>query len=67
MEPSLCSSRVGPTFYRPNVQLLYVHFDALARAYPGWGLTEIKLMPHRERRYWLDLLRWRLDQVTPNV
>jgi hypothetical protein len=49
------------------VQLLYVHFDALSRAYPGWSLTEIKLMPHRERTYWLDLLRWRMEQVTPNV
>jgi hypothetical protein len=39
----------------------------LSRFYSGWTLTEIKLMPHRERRYWLDLLKWRLDNQVRDV
>lgn len=29
----------------------------MARFYPGWPLTELKNLPARERRYWLDLTK----------
>jgi hypothetical protein len=38
-----------------------VQFDALSRYYSGWTLSEIKGMPHRERKYWLDLMKWRSE------
>jgi len=62
VEPRACSHPVGPTFYSPNLALLYVWYDALSRTYTGWTLTEIKQMPYRERQFWLDLMKWRSDK-----
>ena len=49
----------GPTFYRPNVALIYVEYEALSANYKGWTLSEQKKMPHRERQYWLSMLKYR--------
>lgn len=42
--------------------LLYVNYERLTRSFTGWTLTEIKRMPHREREYWVELLRWRNER-----
>ena len=57
-----CSHPHGPTFYRPNVAELYVLYEYISRAYPGWTLTEIKNMPARERDFWIDGLKWRANK-----
>jgi hypothetical protein len=49
----------GPTFYRPNVSLLYVQYSLMSQAYPGWSLSEQKRMPRREREYWIEMNKWR--------
>jgi len=43
------------------VALLYVHYDGIARHYTGWSLSDIKDMCHRERTYWVALIRWRMN------
>jgi hypothetical protein len=60
--PKVCSRRPGPTFYSPNLALLYVHYDGIAQNYPGWNLTEIKGMAARERQHWISLIKWRMDR-----
>jgi hypothetical protein len=42
--------------------MLYVHYDGIAKHYPGWNLTEIKRMPAREREFWVALIKWRIDR-----
>jgi len=59
VESSLASHPPGPTFYRPNVALIYVHYEVLTRNYTGWTLSEQKQMSHREREYWLAMIKWR--------
>jgi len=66
-ESPLSSSRPGPIFYRPNVGLLYIHFDFISRHYPGWNLTEIKGMTERERRHWVDSIKWRNERQMLNA
>jgi hypothetical protein len=39
-----------------SLTLLY---DALARKYPGWTLSEIRDLTVRERGNWFEILRWR--------
>ena len=56
------SPQRGATFYNPNIAILYVWYDALARAYPGWTLSELKTMPARERKYWISLITWRAER-----
>lgn len=55
------SYRPGPIFYRPNVGLLYVEYDSIARTYTGWNLTEIRRLNYRQRQYWTGLIRWRRE------
>jgi hypothetical protein len=40
---------------------LYFYYEVISREFKGWTLTEIKAMPFRERKHWLDLIRWRND------
>jgi len=42
--------------------MLYVHYDGIAKHYPGWNLTEIKGMAARERDHWIALIKWRMDR-----
>lgn len=30
--------------------------------YPGWTLTEIRLMTRRQRSYWMKLSRWKREK-----
>jgi hypothetical protein len=41
---------------------LYVEYEVLCKNYPGWGISEIKDMPARERNHWLALIMWRKEQ-----
>lgn len=59
----VCSRRRGPIFYRPNLALLYVEYDGICQHYRGWPLTEVKNMCHRERHYWVALIRWRMNSL----
>jgi len=38
---------------------LYIHYEIMTRSYPGWTLTEQKKLSHREREYWLAMIKWR--------
>jgi len=49
------------------VGLLYIHFDFISRHYPGWNLTEIKGMTERERRHWVDSIKWRNERQMLNA
>jgi hypothetical protein len=38
--------------------VLYIHYEVLTRNFTGWSLSEQKRMPHRERKYWLSVIKW---------
>lgn len=41
--------------------MLYVHYDGISRHYPGWSLSDLKGMSHRERTHWVALIKWRMN------
>jgi hypothetical protein len=36
--------------------LLYLMYQRISEAFPGWTLTEIKNMPRFERDHWVDVI-----------
>ena len=38
-----------------------MYYERISVAFPGWTLTEIRQMPHRERDHWAALIKWRLS------
>jgi hypothetical protein len=53
----------GATSFGSNEQALYLNYDTIAAAYPGWNLSEIRQMSNRQRTYWLNLIKWRRDRA----
>lgn len=52
---------VGPTFYGFNANTLYSEFHILTTAY-HWALVDVKALPVRERRYWIRMVRWKMER-----
>lgn len=52
--------------FRPDIQVNYLDYEVLTMAHPGWSLTEIKAMTHRERKYWLKMFAWKKERNQAN-
>jgi len=50
------------TSFVPNEQALYINYDVIAMSYGGWTLSEIRLLTHRQREYWLRMIRWKKER-----
>ena len=48
--------------FAPDEQTLYLNYDFLSTAYPGWTLTEIRTMTRRQRHYWNKMARWKREK-----
>jgi hypothetical protein len=59
---SACLSDGGTSFV-PDEQTLYINYDLIATSYTGWPFSEIQKLTNRQRRYWLDMIRWKRDRV----
>ena len=60
--PTRCSTSLGGCSFVPDEQALYLQYDYLSMIYPGWTLTEIRLMTRRQRSYWLKLAKWKREK-----
>jgi hypothetical protein len=42
--------------------VLYLNYDAIAQAYPGWSFQEVQGMTKRQRDYWMRMIRWKRER-----
>ncbi len=59
---SACPS-AGGTCFVPDEQTLYINYDLITTTYTGWTLSEIRQLTNRQRRYWLDMIRWKRERA----
>jgi hypothetical protein len=52
----------GLISFVPDLQTLYLDYDLISRDYPGWGLSDMKELSYRERRYWKSMIAWRKER-----
>jgi hypothetical protein len=59
---SRSSPWAGLTCFALDLQTLYLDYDLFSREYPGWGLSDMKALTQRERRYWRTMIAWRRER-----
>ena len=52
---------VGPTFYEFNYKLIYADYARLVFEF-GWNPDLLRSIPLRERKYWMDVVKWRTEE-----
>lgn len=52
----------GLISFAPDLQTLYLDYDLFSREYTGWGLSDVKKLSQRERRYLKSLIAWRKER-----
>lgn len=51
---------IGRSCFDLNIGRLFYEYEAIA-VNLGWGISDIKSMVARERRYWCSLIEWRIS------
>ena len=63
MDSTTASCWRSRSCFVPDVGQLFQELTDITMGFPGWDLTTVKKMARRERHYWIEFLRWRMETL----
>ena len=53
---------VGGTCFGLDEQALYIDYHIISENFSGWSLSDVRGMKHRERKYWIAMIKWKRER-----